>query len=58
MWEREFGGDDKAIGRRIILDGKPFEIVGVTPPEFFGLEVGRGFDVAFPNCARLHGEAC
>ena len=27
------------------------EIVGVTPPEFFGLEVGRPFDVTLPVCA-------
>ncbi len=52
MWLREFGGDERVIGRRIYLERKPFEIVAVTPPEFFGLEVGRNFDVAFPNCAR------
>jgi predicted permease len=26
-------------------------IIGVTPPEFFGVEVGRQFGVALPNCA-------
>jgi hypothetical protein len=26
----------------------PFTIVGVTPPEFFGLEVGKAFDLAVP----------
>ena len=29
----------------------PFEIVGVTAPGFFGVEVGRHFDVAVPLCA-------
>src|SRR5262249_57780782 len=47
----EFGGDRSAIGRVLRLDGHPYEIVGVTPPSFFGLEVGRNFDVALPLCA-------
>jgi predicted permease len=33
------------------LNGHPFEVIGVTPPSFFGVEVGRGFDVAVPLCA-------
>jgi predicted permease len=47
-WQRRFGGDVHAIGRAIRLDGVPFTIVGVTPPDFFGLEVGRSFDVIVP----------
>src|SRR4029077_13736332 len=36
----------------------PFEIVGVTPPDFYGVEVGRYFDVAVPLCAEpiINGE--
>jgi len=30
--------------------GKPLTVVGVTPPSFFGIEVGRNFDVALPFC--------
>jgi predicted permease len=30
------------------LSGVPFTIVGVTPPEFFGLEVGRAADIFVP----------
>jgi putative ABC transport system permease protein len=40
-----------ALGSKLSLDGHPFEIIGVTPPSFFGLEVGRGFDVALPLCS-------
>jgi predicted permease len=47
-WQREFGGAAAAIGRTIRLTGVPFTIIGVTPPEFFGLEVGRTFDVIVP----------
>jgi predicted permease len=51
FWQREYGGDASAIGRTIRLDGRPFEIVGVTPATFFGVETGRTFDVAVPICA-------
>ena len=33
------------------LDGNPFPIIGVTPPGFFGVEIGRMFDVAVPICS-------
>jgi putative ABC transport system permease protein len=51
FWEREFGGDAGAIGRKLSLDGHPFEIVGVTGANFFGVEVGRSFDVALLLCS-------
>jgi putative ABC transport system permease protein len=50
-WQREYGAQPSAIGRKISLDGKPFEIVGVAPSGFYGVEVGRSFDVAIPVCA-------
>ena len=31
-----------------MVERVPFTIVGVTPPEFFGIDVGRTFDVAIP----------
>ena len=51
FWRREFGGDASVIGKKISLNGHPFEIVGVTPAGFFGAEAGRSFDVAVPICA-------
>ena len=41
FWQREYGGSASALGRTLTLDGHPFEIVGITPPGFFGVEVGR-----------------
>ena len=38
-------------GSAIVLDGHPFDIVGVAPAGFFGVDVGRTFDVAAPICA-------
>jgi predicted permease len=43
-----FGGTAEAIGQTLRLDGVAFTIVGVTPPDFFGAEVGRTFDVIAP----------
>ena len=51
FWQREFAGDPSAIGRSLTLDGHAYDIVGVTPANFFGVEVGRTFDVAVPLCA-------
>ena len=48
FWQRHFGGAGDAVGRSIQLDGVTFTIVGVMPPDFFGAEVGRTFDVAVP----------
>jgi predicted permease len=33
-WQRRFGGDKSVIGRRLILDGKATEILGIMPPNF------------------------
>ncbi|HVE69788.1 MAG TPA: ABC transporter permease [Thermoanaerobaculia bacterium] len=35
LWQRKFGGDPKAIGKRIEVDGNPLTITGIMPREFF-----------------------
>jgi len=49
--EREFGTHTSAVGRSLRIEGRPYDIVGVTEPRFFGVDVGRSFDVAVPLCA-------
>jgi predicted permease len=51
FWQREFGADAGVVGRTVILEGRPFPIIGVTPASFFGVEVGSRYDVAIPLCA-------
>src|SRR5262245_50776956 len=38
-WRSRFGGDPSAIGRRIMLDGRPREIIGVLPDSFRFLDL-------------------
>jgi predicted permease len=40
-WERRFHRDPAAVGRTVDLNGTPFTIIGVTPPEFFGERLGE-----------------
>ncbi len=51
FWQREFGGRAGIIGNTLSLDGHPFQIIGVTPRSFSGLEVGLNFDMALPLCS-------
>ena len=34
LWQRRFGGDPNAVGRTMILDRRPYTIVGVMPASF------------------------
>jgi len=47
-WGRRFGRDPAVVGKVVTLNGVPFTIVGVTPPEFFGAEPGRSPEVWIP----------
>jgi putative ABC transport system permease protein len=51
FWQRAFAGRADAVGSTLSLDGHPFEVIGVTPASFYGLEIGRNFDVAVPLCS-------
>ena len=48
LWQRRFAGADSVIGAPLVVDGATVTIVGVTAPEFQGLDVGSAFDVALP----------
>ena len=34
LWQRRFGGDPNAVGRTMILDRRPYAIVGIMPASF------------------------
>jgi putative ABC transport system permease protein len=53
FWQRRFGGSANVIGTPLVIGTTPYTIVGVTPPEFFGVEVGQAFDIAVPILSRI-----
>lgn len=48
-----FGGPANAVGQSVLIDNVPFSVVGVTPPEFFGIDPGRAPDFYLPMHAGL-----
>ena len=58
FWQHEYHGDPSVIGRKLTLNGKPLDIIGVSAPGFYGVVVGGKFEVALPICgaAALDGE--
>jgi putative ABC transport system permease protein len=32
LWQRRFGGDERTVGREIMIDGRPYRVVGVAAP--------------------------
>jgi len=37
FWQRRFGGDKAIVGKTLLVDGRPFAVVGVLPPGFYFL---------------------
>ncbi len=51
FWQREYGGDLNVVGRKLTLGDHSFEVIGVSSAGFFGMEVGKSFDLSLPLCA-------
>jgi predicted permease len=47
-WERRFGRDPAIVGRTITVNSIPFTVVGVSPPEFYGIQPGLAVEVWLP----------
>jgi hypothetical protein len=47
LWQSRFGGDRATLGRTIVVEGTPREVVGVMPPGF-----------RFPRRPRSSGSRC
>jgi putative ABC transport system permease protein len=48
FWLETFGGRSDALNQQIIVNGHTMTIVGITPPEFFGVQLGTNPDVYVP----------
>ena len=56
-WTRRFGRSPEVIGKVAQIGADPVTIIGVTPPEFYGLIPGAEIDISLPlifeNAQRL-----
>jgi ABC-type antimicrobial peptide transport system permease subunit len=46
--QKRFGGAANAAGQPILIDNLPFTVVGVTPPEFFGVDPAAAPGIYLP----------
>jgi macrolide transport system ATP-binding/permease protein len=51
--QRRFGGATNATGQPILINNRPVTVVGVTPPEFFGVDPAAAPDFYLPMHANL-----
>ena len=47
-WQRRFGKNPDAVGKTVMIRSTLYTIVGVAPPEFFGVTVGESPDLWIP----------
>ncbi len=48
-WERRFGRDPNIIGRKLVVNGMPIQIVGVAAQHFFGTRAGAAPEFWLPT---------
>jgi putative ABC transport system permease protein len=57
LWLRRYGGSPDVVGRKVTVNDKPYEVIGVMPPEFYFLPA-RDIDIwmpaSFPDWMRNH----
>lgn len=49
-WQSRLGRREIDDQTKLLVDGELRQVVGVTPPSFFGMVVGDRFDLARPQC--------
>jgi putative ABC transport system permease protein len=50
FWQEHYGGAIGAVGSILPLNDHPFEVIGVAPRGFYGMEVGGKSEVFVPIC--------
>jgi predicted permease len=48
LWQRRFGASPDVLGRTVTLNDKPYEVIGVMPPEFYFMPA-RDIDLWMPT---------
>ena len=55
MWRRAFAGDPAIVGKTVRVNGRPFTVIGVTTPAYYGVSDGGFFppaDITLPLSAQ------
>jgi predicted permease len=47
-WQQQLNSDPNTVGKSLIINGTNFTVVGIAPPEFFGIRVRRAPDYWLP----------
>jgi predicted permease len=47
-WRRRWAADPSAVGARVTIGSTVYSIIGIAPPEFFGVTVGQAPDLWIP----------
>src|SRR6202453_1033436 len=50
FWKAQMGSQPITPNTTIVVEGQAVQVLGVTPPSFFGVVVGDRFDLAYPTC--------
>jgi macrolide transport system ATP-binding/permease protein len=49
LWQRRLGGDASVLGKKLHINGTDFDVVGVMPEDFRGVNVGTPNDIWIPS---------
>jgi predicted permease len=52
LWQRRYGGDPGWVGRTLLLNGRPFTVIGITPQGFQGPSAVGGVELWIPMMMR------
>jgi len=56
LWQERFGGKPDVIGRRVLLNAEPFQIVGVSEAGFLGAALHEPHDLQIPGSAAAYNQ--
>jgi predicted permease len=48
LWRRSFGGDAAIVNRTVLLNKHPYVVVGIAPPQFYGINISLRSDLFVP----------
>jgi predicted permease len=48
LWKTRFGSDPQIVGKKVLINGHPSTVVGVTPQRFYGLYPAPGVQAYLP----------